>query len=324
MSRLAAYLAGVAVLQTKLDRIREQIDTITEEIADHRLAIYYQAEGAGEVEKKQRLGEQVSDAILSNPDVFGELLFSLQPSSEQLRRLYLRAESNPAGNGAGGKAAEAGPRPGRRSMITLPGSRASSDDRPAASAGRAGVFAKAVISDWIRRLREIPDNPTLVRHLEMASEILQALTDELVTGSDRCRVEDDLVAVLRPLEDKRSTTRIGIVDQQVTLATVVIDDFVDYLGYAGTPIADRPDSPMDGRKIFQPPEPLGPKTLPRLAPEEPPYTGTYIVDWLAAFRKMAVGNAGHSAGREITPEQNLQLGKILAVVRGESVAAASG
>lgn len=323
MNRLADYLAGVAVLQTKLDRIKEQIDQITEEIADHRLAIYYQAEGAGEVEKKQRIGEQVSDAIVSNPDAFGELLFSLQPSSEQLRRLYLRAEASPSGDGAGGNEPEAGPKSGRRRMINLPGGSALSDDKRMVNAGRAGVFAKAVISDWIRRLREIPDNQPLARHLDLAGEILQALTDELVTGSDRCRVEEDLVAVLRPLEDKRSTTRIGIVDQQVTLATVVVNDFVDYLGYAGTSIADRPDSPMDGRKIFQPPEPLGPKALPRLAPEEPPYTGTYIVDWLAAFRKMAIGNAGHSAGREITPEQNLRLGTILADVRGQDPAAAS-
>ena len=58
-------------------------------------------------------------------------------------------------------------------------------------------------------------------------------------------------------------------------------------------------------------------TLPVLPEEEIPYPAMYVLDWLEAFRVMAVGNAGHSAGREISPEQNQWLGKILALMHGE-------
>src|SRR5690606_27432608 len=128
-------------------------------------------------------------------------------------------------------------------------------------------------------------------------------TDELIAGADRTRLEDRLVEVLRPLEDKRSTTRVRIVDQQVLLARGIVDDFVDTLGLETTPLAQRGPSPVDsGRKLFEPPPPIAPDALPVLPEEEVAYSGMFVLDWLEAFRQLAVGNAGHSAGREITPE----------------------
>ncbi|HOT81731.1 MAG TPA: virulence factor SrfC family protein, partial [Candidatus Defluviicoccus seviourii] len=86
----------------------------------------------------------------------------------------------------------------------------------------------------------------------------------------------------------------------------------------------RPLSQVDGRRIFEPPAAIPAGTLPQLPAEEILYTGTYAVDWMDAFRALAIGNAGHSAGREITPEQNMRLGEILKVFRdGPGAAAAS-
>jgi hypothetical protein len=325
MTHLASYLQQVAVLATKLDRIDEQVSRITEEIADHRLAPYFQAEGAGEVGKKQEIAERVAGTIEECPDGFGELLHGLQPSSEQLRRLYLRADSGAENGGGNGGDEQAEARPARRSLISLPGKKDTAEgEKPAANTGRAGVFAKAVISDWIRRLREIPDSPDLLRFLDVPGDVLQALTDELITASDRHKLEQRLIDALRPLEEKRSTTRIGIVDQQVLLVKNVISDFVDYLGTSDVPLAERPPSPVDDRKLFEPAPPIPRATLPSLPPQEVQYTGYFIVDWLEAFKKLAVGNAGHSAGREITPEQNQRLGEILGQIReGEASPAAT-
>jgi len=36
---------------------------------------------------------------------------------------------------------------------------------------------------------------------------------------------------------------------------------------------------------------------------------------------MAIDNAGHSAGREITPDQNQRLGEVLKMIGGDAVAA---
>lgn len=324
MGRLAQYLSNIAVKESKLGRINEQIQQRTKEIAEHRLGAYFFAEGAGEVEKKKKVAQLMSDAVEQHADSFGELLASLQPASEQLRRLYLRADTTPSATaeGDGAPAAEAPVK--RPSLVRLPLARkdAAAESKPAGGASRAFVFAKVVLSEWIKQLRELPGNLEMQRFLGLPAATLQALTDELITGADRQRIEEQLIEVLTPLEEKRTTTRAGIVDQQVLLARGVVDDFVDQLGFVSVPLAERPPSPVDGRRIFEPPPPVPAHALPVLAAEEMPYSGMFVVDWLEAFRSLAVGNAGHSAGREITPEQNAALGEILAVIRGDAAVAA--
>jgi hypothetical protein len=58
-----------------------------------------------------------------------------------------------------------------------------------------------------------------------------------------------------------------------------------------------------------------------LKPQPVNYSATYIVDWFEAFKHLAVDNAGHAAGRDISPEQNARLGEILGRIAGEGAAA---
>lgn len=314
MERLASYLAQVAVEETKLARIAEQIARLTDEIVARRLGPYYFAEGADEVNQKEALAKQVARAVETQADGFGELLFRMQPPSEQLRQLYLRADATPDADAAGGEQApEARP---KRGLVRLPKAETTRPEAQASVGGRAWLFAKTVMSAWTKQLRALPDDLDLRRLVGYGRDVLQIVTDELIAGADRTRVEDRLVEALRPLEDKRSTTRVRIVDQQVLLARGVVDDFVDTLGVEATPLAQRAPSPVDGRKVFEPPPPIAPDALPVLPDEEVAYSGMYVLDWLEAFRRLVVGNAGHSAGREIDPEQNRRLGTILARIRG--------
>lgn len=321
MGRLAGYLQTVSAPEIKLNRIAEQVAEVRANLIDRRLAGYFHAGGVGEVEKKTQLAGAVSAAVEEHADAFGELVFAMQPSAEHLRRLYLSADAaqRPGEPQAGGEAAQ--PEAKRPTLVRLAGLRkpaatAPLQQQPPQAAGRAGLFAQAVLREWIKQLRDLPVDLEMQRFLDLPADVLQAITDELITASDRCRVEERLVESLRPLEDRRSTTRAGIVDQQVLLARAVIDDFVDFAGVAGTPLEERPPSPVDGRKVFEPPAPIPVGTLPVLPEDEIPYPAMYVLDWLEAFRALAVGNAGHSAGREITPEQNQRLGAIFAVMRG--------
>lgn len=325
MGRLAAYLATVSAREIKLNRIAEQVSK-TKAALEKRFEDYFFAEGAGEVEKKTQAAAAVSAAVEEHADAFGEMVFALQPPSEHLRRLYLSADAAPASDGAeGSEPAEA---PAKRStLVRLSSVRkdtAATAPVKAPAMGRAGLFAQAVLREWIKQLRALPGDAGMLRFLGLPPAVLQAVTDELVTASDRCRLEERLVATLRPLEDKRSTTRAGIVDQQVLLARNVVNDFVDFAGAGDVPLDERPASPVDGRKIFEPPAPIPVGTLPILPEEEIPYSAMYVLDWLEAFRAMAIGNAGHSAGREISPEQNQWLGKVLARMRGEARVEATG
>ncbi|MGY6216116.1 putative virulence factor [Methylolobus aquaticus] len=313
MQRLADYLRAVCKLQAKWDRIGEQVVAVRKEIGEHRLLPYFQSEGAGEVERKRQSAERLYQAVVNAPDGFGELLYRLQPDGELLRRLYLAAE-----NGASEEASssDAKPTPARKTLINLPLKKTNEPTATVEQGGRAERFAKAAVSVWIRQLRGLPDAVELMNYLELPAEAARIVTDELVTGLDRHQLEQKLVAALKPLEDMRGTTRIGIVDQQVMVVRQLLGEFVDRLGTAELPVGQRPESPLGGRRVFEPPAPIPSGSLPELPDEELSYSGAYIMDWLEAFTSLAIGNAGHRAGREITPEQNVRLGEILATMGG--------
>lgn len=313
MTRLAEYLQSVCLLASKWDRIGEQVTKIRQEIGEHRLLPYFQTEGAGEVEKKKRCADRLYEAVVESPDGFGELVYRLQPDGEQLRRLYLAAEHGGA-EGDGETAETPKTSPARKSLINLPlkkvGEMAVTPER----IGRAESFAKAAISTWIRQIRMLPDSTDFLNHLMLQDDAARILTDELVTGIDRHKVEQKLISALRPLEEMRGTTRIGIVDQQVMVVRQILGDFVDLLGASDMKMEERAESPLGGRRIFEPPGVIPSGQLPELPEDELNYSGAFIMDWLEAFKRLAIDNAGHSAGREITPEQNARLGEILATI----------
>jgi len=320
MRRLAAYLEGAANRDAKLARITEQLQRISADLDQRWLGPYFQAEGADEVIKKRALAERVAAAIEERPDGFGELLFSLQPAAEPLRRLYLKAEATPEPSQPAANQEDAA-RATRKRLIHLPGKAAASTTAPPLS-GRAALFARAALSAWTKQIKDLPDDESKRRLLDLPADILGAIGDELITAADRHRLEERIIAALAPLEEKRSTTRIRIVDQQALQARNLINAFVDALGLAEVPLERRPESPAEpDRRVFAPPPPVPAGSLPALATEEIAYSGAYILDWLAAFRVLAVGNAGHSAGREISPEQNLRLGEILHRFRGDGARA---
>ncbi len=334
MQRLSGYLETVAVLDIKLNRIAEQIDKTVGELVDGRLGPYYLAEGAGELEKKKKLAEAIIQSLTRRADRFGELLHALQPSAEHLRGLYLRAETvdedeQPAGEAGATQPAPANPLGG--GLIDLGGFE--SEEAPAETAetqsntrtGRAWRFARASMSDWIKQIRGLPDDADMLRFLGVPSEALQGLTEEIITAVDRHRIEDTLVDALHRGEVQTSTTRSRLADQQVLVTTTIINNFLDQLGCMDLPPDRRPASRANkGRPIFAPPPPIPAGALPTLPANPINYPAIYILDWFEAFRAVAEGNAGHTAGRDITPEQNRKLGEILGLIAGTTTTTTAG
>ncbi|MFO1119621.1 MAG: virulence factor SrfC family protein [Rhodospirillales bacterium] len=326
MKRLAMYLDRVALKEIKLERIAEQVLSGAETIGKW-FAPYFRADDTGELEKKKKLAEEVSDAIKDpehpeRAESLGELLARLQPSAEILRRLYLRTEVTTAEAG-GDSPASTEAKPRRRGLIILnTPSKEMAEPKPAVS-GRAFMFAQLVLREWTSQVRGLPTTLELQRFLDLPADILQIIVDEVLTGAVRYLIEDRLIKALQPLEEKRSTTRIGIVDQQVLLARCVINDYIDTLGFSQVKLDERPESPLGGRKIFQSAKVIPIGEQPSLPDEEVNYSGMFVLDWLLAFYHLATGNAGHSAGREITWEQNEELRDILAAISGTAGAAAT-
>lgn len=326
MGRISEYLRGVALREVKLGRIREQLDEVLHQL-DSRLGHWFQAEGAGELEKKRRIAKQIFDAVWPRRVLLGELLQHMQLPDDLLRGLYLRAgddEPAPADavTAAAGAALNLGDGIGHDDGFDLFG-----DDEPAAtqaaaplrSSGSDARFAQAVLREWIGHLRHLPDDVRLMTYLGFAKPALEALVDEIITAASRLDLQARLLrAIVRT--EQIGTKREQLAGRQVLTAKTVLGDFIGWLGFIDKPLSQRPDSRVErGSKLFQAPPPIAAGSLPQL-PEQPlEHTRNYIGDWLVALARIAEENAGHSAGREITPEQNEALGRVLATLHGPEV-----
>lgn len=331
MGRLAAYLEGVAVLDNKLSRIQEQVDRLVHELTQSYLGGYFTAEGADEVERKKQIVDKVLTSLMRRPTSFGALLHALQPSQEHLRSLYLKADLDPEAEGDQGGSSPISP--ADDGLISLDDFGLGAEDEApiqtvTTGGGRTARFCRAVISDWIKDLRQLSDRPEIHRLLGLADDVIQSVVDEVVTGAVRYRLEEKMVAALHAAEEHAATTRNKLAGQQVLVSSMLINDFVDFLGFSAVAPQDRPLADprtrvagLAERRIFAPLAPIAPGQLPTLNPKPLNYSAIYIVDWFEAFRSTAIGNAGHAAGSEIPPEQNERLGAILKQIAGATLGA---
>ena len=74
------------------------------------------------------------------------------------------------------------------------------------------------------------------------------------------------------------------------------------------------------RRAFKPPE--GFDVFPVLGDKARPIAADFTLDWMAAFVQAALDNIGHAHGRDISPEQNAALGRIIERARLDSKLAA--
>ena len=328
MSRIVEHLRKVAHVANKLDRIAEQIEHIQHELVHIQLGAYYRADGADEVLRKKRLIELVLGELRQRPTSFAEVLRALQPSIEHLRALYLKAEDKAVESPAlSGGIQPPAPAFGGGGLISLdifaaPNATTSlGHPQIAPAGGRAALFAKSVISDWLRQVRQLPESAEMRAFLGLGADALQALVDEMITGAMRFSLEDKLIDALHKASNRAAATRSRLADQQVLVATTIVNDYIDYLGFSETEPGRRPASVLADRTIFAPPPPIPIGGLPSIAVNPLPYSGLYIMDWFEAFRATAIANAGHAAGSEISPEHNERLGQILNVIAGASLGA---
>jgi hypothetical protein len=325
ISRLAEYLGLVAQPEQKLKRIREQVDEITEELVRHRFGPYYRAEGAAEMDAKRRISERLIKALGRKPDRVGDLIEMLQPSRDHLRALYLRAEEGRVETGAGEIQTRNASDEGNVliDLESLLDKSASDQDRPHAM-DAAARFCRATLRDWVAQLKRLPEEPHPLAHLGLSREVLEDLVDELITGADRLGLESRLAELIRSAEEQATAKRTQLAERQVYAVHSRLARYLDYLGQADLSPDERPASTVDRhRPLFEPPPSIPPHRLPHL-PERPVnFSGLYILDWFEALRHLIIDNAGHSAGREITPEQNARLGGILGVIEGRTESRAS-
>jgi len=327
IGRIAEYLRKVALREVKLARIAEQLDEILLGL-ESRLGRWFQGEGSGELTKKRQIAQQIYQAIWPRRVLLGELLSHLQLPPELLRPLYLRAQEDAPAEveteavpvAASGGALDLGDSEDDDQGFDLFGSTPAplieaKAEKPAAR-GSDAQFAKAVLREWIAHLRHLPENLKLMSFLGFDKTAVEALVDELITAASRLDLESTLLSAITSVE-QIGTRREQLAGRQVLVASNLLGDFIGWLGFAGKPASERPTSQLAaGKPLFEPPAVLAENTLPVLAEKPQDYARQYIGDWLVGLAQICQDNAGHSAGLEISIEQNEALGRLLATLRG--------
>lgn len=326
ISHFSGSFTGVANIEFKLQRIREQLDECLEGLTTHGLSTWYHADGDGATAAKKAQAQMILSGLGKRPAVLGELIDQLDMRSEEVRDLYLsgvyetddapNAEEQPVntppsqslyGNDAGFEFDFGGD----LSHDSAPVSSNTGNTAPELLSNEHR-FAKAAFKAWIAHLRELTTRQSLLNLLGLEKALLEAVIDELITAGYRHDLPGQLSrAVLKRAQS--GARRDQLVERQVLEVQRVLRDFVSWFGYIQKPVSDRPNSRAGAKApLFSFYADIGPGQVPVLPAQPSNQAQLFLGDWLSGLAYITLDNAGHGAGREITPEQNERLGQVLA------------
>ena len=327
VSYLVNSLIPVCDPAIKRAQVRGQLDVQLHRLVD-RLAGFHSAADGDSRAKKRDLVHAVLRGLATciQQQLFGELVGQLQVADSALRDIYLRI--------ATARTAEGEP---ERKNGKLPGQVTQSsgatvdlgaifadvfgeeDGRKAPPAGvledRAERFAREAAEYWLENMRRVGADDKALSHFGVDRQHLGWLIDELVVGAHRLRLVDQLSVDVRALENAANAKWEDIAERQVRTAASALNGYVSALGFDQLPVEQRPGLPPNAptRRVFQNPSP--PEGAPVLSEDPSSIYADYCRDWMRAFLQLAMDNVGYEGGREITAEQNEQLGMILRQVQ---------
>jgi len=319
LQRMASWLATALRPEVKTSRISQQIAVLQREVADNLLGSWLHHDNDDrQQQKKQQIAETLLKALQTRTGLHGELLERLQPTRDELRRLWLHQLPQTAEASSASSLSHFGIGISIDLFSELP------DAAPEiAVAGTEDVdsqFAQNVQRYWVNHLRNLPDNASLLELLDIDKVTLQLLVEELIIASFRLKVGESLRTMLTESETT-AANREARADRQVSRALTVLGDFVAWLGFLQQSEALRPESRINrGQKIFaQPATPMvsfgDARRLTRLSATPANTTAFYIYDWLVGLNTLIVHNSGDSAGSELKPAQRRQLSEIVQLIQ---------
>lgn len=331
ISRLTDALRGIAHLDFKLQHLQQQLLHCRQQTGDQQLGRWYESDGDGQQARKQEIAKELWQNLSLNTHNIGELLQRLILPAHELDNIYLSIRNQQQ---ASSSAEETPPQP---MQATNPlganpfGANPFATDDPLASPGEVppavstplispdDEFAHQVFTVWIAHLRELAQHATYWAPPGIPAELLNTLSEELITAATRMELETTLKQVLAG-QQQVNIRREQLMARQVLRAQLTISDFIAWLGYLTLPAEQVPDSYVgDKSKVFSKKTTLMNDELPQLpAQASTPGLG-YIGDWLSALMAQILNNAGHSATRDISFEQNRQLGQIISNLKQESM-----
>ncbi|ARD39349.1 hypothetical protein F8538_14020 [Edwardsiella ictaluri] len=329
MARLTNALRGVAHLDFKLQRLQQQLLQCRQETGDRRLGRWYEKDGDGQLVKKQAVAKELWQGLSTRSHNIGEMIERLVLPTSELNNIYLSIRdrdqtpqeegespltnaftANPFGDNpfAGNPFATEGDSSGEEPLSTATPPHTGQDDD----------FAHQAFKAWVTHLRELPQQTKQWHQLGMNTEMINQLCEELITAATRLDLEGTIKQSLAGHE-QAETPREQMRARQVLRTQLAMRDFIAWFGYLSLPPEKVPNSYVGGKsKVFLRQKLLTGDELPQLAAAAPQPGVAYLGDWLSALMSIVLDNAGHSATRDISIEQNRQLGQIISQLKQEN------
>lgn len=145
---------------------------------------------------------------------------------------------------------------------------------------------------WLNHLRQWSRNDAAAARLGLDPAVLQQIAEVLVVASYRLNLPQQLQRIVET--DKSSAAQLH----------AVMGNFVGWLGYDQTPVAERPASRIrKGQAIFV--TPVVSSAMPRLTRlgEQPVHAATaYVYDWLVALYSRAIENIDYQHPHDVQPD----------------------
>lgn len=317
MSRFSNAFTPVANINFKLQRISEQLEDLMVKLLP-RLEEYYEAGGEDERAKKKAIANLIVRPFATTKHgkyVLGELLAYMAVPEDQLRDLYLNGDfDSPATD-----ATEADPADSAAEVeydIFGDAVTAVAEAPPVAMAvpqyqSHEHRFARAAFNLWATHLRGLSRRQHLLDQLELPSEAIALLVKELVVCAERL----DLPLQLSQALLKRAQSgvrRENLVQRQVLTAQLLLDDFTAWFGHTAQPASQRPVGLLGAKQpLFSFYQKEMPGLFPLLAPQADDQSVIFADDWISGIAIHTQNNVDHRKGKEITPEQNEALGRVI-------------
>lgn len=183
------------------------------------------------------------------------------------------------------------------------------------SKDRFDYFAIEVLNLWTEKVRTLSSDAPLLARLGMDSQLVGDLGNELVVGAHRNELIERIADRVRTQVAAANLRWDEVADRSAGIATMMVNDFVAYLGFGELPVDQRaavPEPPeARQRGVFTPPPRLAAGEIPTLSDARVQMERTYFMDWGVAFKQLGLDNVSFSGGREIGEADNRELGEIL-------------
>ncbi len=183
--------------------------------------------------------------------------------------------------------------------------------------GQDDNFAHNVFVAWVAHLRDLSTRSAIWSQLKIEKELVGLLTEEIITAANRLDLEGTLKRSLAG-QEQAGVRREQLLTKQVMKAQLALRDFIAWFGFLSQPPEKVPNSYVGSKgKVFARTHMIAPDELPHLPATASDPSLQFLGDWISALVVITQENAGHSAGRDISSEQNKNLGQIISLIKQE-------